>query len=152
MVARCCCSGTGTRSAQLRAALPLRAPTPRDSSLLSSLRQGACIRSICLLLYRRTLFLHAHLAWPSEPSELTFYLLPCYTTLVCAQDYCIECPATGSLFSIKDGSIQSWYPNNPVLRALTPKDTCRNMEVRSTLQREGRACMSHATDCTACTT
>lgn len=70
---------------------------------------------------------------------LTAYLLPRYTTLVRAQDYCIECPATGSLFSIKDGSIQSWYPNNPVLRALTPKDTCRNMEVRYTLQ--SSACM-----------
>eukprot|EP00775_Hariotina_reticulata_P013089 gene13089-13216_t len=45
------------------------------------------------------------------------------------QDYCIECPATGSLFSLKDGSIVSWYPNNPVLRALTPADTCRTMDI-----------------------
>lgn len=45
------------------------------------------------------------------------------------QDYCIECPATGSLFSLKDGSIVAWYPNNPVLRALTPSSTCRNMEI-----------------------
>lgn len=45
------------------------------------------------------------------------------------QDYCIECPATGTLFSLKDGSIQSWYPNNPVLRAITPQDTCRPMEI-----------------------
>jgi hypothetical protein len=23
----------------------------------------------------------------------------------------------------------AWYPNNPVLRALTPSNTCRNMDV-----------------------
>lgn len=45
------------------------------------------------------------------------------------QDYCIECPSTGSLFSLKDGSITSWYPNNPVLRALTPADLCRPLDV-----------------------
>jgi nitrite reductase/ring-hydroxylating ferredoxin subunit len=45
------------------------------------------------------------------------------------QNYCIECPATGTLYSIKDGSIVDWYPKNPVLRALTPKDTGRKMDV-----------------------
>lgn len=45
------------------------------------------------------------------------------------QDGCIECPATGSLFSLADGSIVSWYPNNPVLRVLTPASTCRPMEI-----------------------
>eukprot|EP00877_Chromochloris_zofingiensis_P005134 jgi/Chrzof1/14621/Cz09g09230.t1_TEF5 len=45
------------------------------------------------------------------------------------QDFCIECPATGSLFSLKDGSIQAWYPNNPVLRALQTADLCRPMDV-----------------------
>lgn len=45
------------------------------------------------------------------------------------QDFCIECPTTGSLFSLKDGSIVSWYPSNPVLRALTPQSTCRNLEI-----------------------
>jgi hypothetical protein len=40
-----------------------------------------------------------------------------------------ECPATGSLFSLKDGSIVSWYPNNPVLRALTPASLCRPLEI-----------------------
>ncbi|GBF97535.1 hypothetical protein Rsub_10458 [Raphidocelis subcapitata] len=45
------------------------------------------------------------------------------------QDYAIECPSTGSLFSLKDGSILSWYPNNPVLRALTPSNTCRLLEI-----------------------
>ncbi|GLI65372.1 hypothetical protein VaNZ11_008923 [Volvox africanus] len=45
------------------------------------------------------------------------------------QDYCIECPSTGSLFSLKDGSIVSWYPQNPVLRVLTPAAYCRPMEI-----------------------
>lgn len=45
------------------------------------------------------------------------------------QDYGIECPATGTTFSLKTGEIQEWYPNNPVLRRLTPKDTVRPMEV-----------------------
>ncbi|KAI8471338.1 MAG: rieske [2Fe-2S] protein [Monoraphidium minutum] len=45
------------------------------------------------------------------------------------QDFCIECPSTGSLFSLKDGSIVSWYPSNPVLRALTPSNTCRLLEI-----------------------
>ncbi|KAL4536675.1 hypothetical protein Ndes2437B_g06080 [Nannochloris sp. 'desiccata'] len=45
------------------------------------------------------------------------------------QDFAIECPGTGTLFSLKDGSIISWYPNNFVLRMLTPQDTCRNLEI-----------------------
>lgn len=52
-----------------------------------------------------------------------------FITAKFTQDYCIECPATGSLYSIKDGSITSWYPNNPVLRALTPLETGRRMDV-----------------------
>ncbi len=45
------------------------------------------------------------------------------------QDYGIECPSTGSVFSLQDGSILSWYPTNPVLRAITPQDTCRKLEI-----------------------
>ena len=40
-----------------------------------------------------------------------------------------ECPATGTLFNLKDGSIESWYPNNFVLRMLTPASTCRKLEI-----------------------
>lgn len=43
------------------------------------------------------------------------------------QDFALECPTTGTLFSLKDGSIVNWYPNNPVLRALTPQ--CRPLEL-----------------------
>lgn len=53
----------------------------------------------------------------------------CVLLLDRVQDYAIECPATGSTFSLKDGAVVDWYPNNPVLRALTPSNTCRNMDV-----------------------
>ncbi|WCJ34859.1 Rieske (2Fe-2S) domain-containing protein [Euphorbia peplus] len=36
------------------------------------------------------------------------------------QDGCIVCPTTDSTFSLQNGDIKNWYPNNPVLRALTP--------------------------------
>lgn len=36
------------------------------------------------------------------------------------QDYGIICPTTGSVFSLKDGSILNWYPTNPILRSITP--------------------------------
>lgn len=45
------------------------------------------------------------------------------------QDYGIICPTTNSVFSIEDGSILDWYPSNPVLRKLTPKETCRPIEI-----------------------
>jgi nitrite reductase/ring-hydroxylating ferredoxin subunit len=45
------------------------------------------------------------------------------------QDGCIECPTTKTTFDLKTGEIKAWYPDNPVLRALTPIDTCRPMEV-----------------------
>ena len=44
------------------------------------------------------------------------------------QDYCIECPGTGSTFDFRTGEIKDWYPSNFVLRVLTPKGTCRNLE------------------------
>ena len=43
------------------------------------------------------------------------------------QDACIECPSTKSLFSLTTGEVTAWYPTNPVLRALTPKDTVRRL-------------------------
>jgi len=46
-----------------------------------------------------------------------------------SQDECIECPATSSKFNFRTGQIMDWYPSNAVLRAITPKDTCRPMEV-----------------------
>jgi len=45
------------------------------------------------------------------------------------QDYAIECPSTKTLFSLKDGEILEWYPDNFVLGMLTPRDTCRNLRI-----------------------
>jgi nitrite reductase/ring-hydroxylating ferredoxin subunit len=45
------------------------------------------------------------------------------------QDFCIECPTTKTLFSLKTGEIVAWYPTNPILRAITPKDTCRALDI-----------------------
>lgn len=53
---------------------------------------------------------------PSPPSKSTH------------QDGCIECPGTKSTFDLKTGEIKLWYPDNPVLRALTPIETCRPLE------------------------
>ncbi|XP_061374154.1 uncharacterized protein LOC133316423 [Gastrolobium bilobum] len=36
------------------------------------------------------------------------------------QDGCIVCPTTDSTFDLRTGDIKEWYPNNPVLRVLTP--------------------------------
>ena len=52
-----------------------------------------------------------------------------FTSSRFTQDGCIECPTTRSKFDLKTGEIRAWYPENPVLRALTPIDTCRPMEV-----------------------
>lgn len=45
------------------------------------------------------------------------------------QDGCIECPTTKTLFSLATGAIVDWYPTNPVLRFLTPRDTVRPLGV-----------------------
>lgn len=36
------------------------------------------------------------------------------------QDGCIVCPTTDSTFDLRTGEVKEWYPNNPVLRLLTP--------------------------------
>lgn len=36
------------------------------------------------------------------------------------QDGCIVCPTTDSTFDLRTGAIKEWYPNNPVLRVLSP--------------------------------
>lgn len=45
------------------------------------------------------------------------------------QDYGIVCPTTGSVFSLKTGEVLDWYPNNPVLRALTPVDSVSKLKI-----------------------
>jgi len=80
-------------------------------------------KSIMLLWYRNEVFAVESRS-PAEGAYSTGFMDSRLT-----QDYGIECPATGTTFSLKTGEIQEWYPNNPVLRRLTPKDTCRPMEV-----------------------
>lgn len=45
------------------------------------------------------------------------------------QDFGIECPTTGSVFSLKTGEVLDWYPNNFFLSILTPRDTCRPLTI-----------------------
>ena len=45
------------------------------------------------------------------------------------QDGCIECPTTKSTFDLQTGEIKEWYPDNNWLAWLTPRETCRAMEV-----------------------
>eukprot|EP00894_Picocystis_sp_ML_P001226 jgi/Pico_ML_1/51743/g307.t1 len=46
-----------------------------------------------------------------------------------SQEYTIECPTTKTTFDIRTGKIMDWYPDNPALAFLTPKDTCRDLVV-----------------------
>ncbi|KAK9795584.1 hypothetical protein WJX73_009982 [Symbiochloris irregularis] len=54
------------------------------------------------------------------------------------QDYCIACPSTGSLFDLRTGEIKDWYPNNFVLRLLTPQSTCRPLAVYPVKSENGK--------------
>ena len=58
------------------------------------------------------------------------------------QDGCITCPTTESLFSIETGEVVDWYPTNPVLRRLTPKETCRPVEVYEVHVTESAICVN----------
>jgi nitrite reductase/ring-hydroxylating ferredoxin subunit len=58
-----------------------------------------------------------------------------FKTAKFTQDYGIICPTTESVFSIRNGGVLEWYPSNPVLRQLTPKETCRPIEIYSVCSR-----------------
>jgi len=45
------------------------------------------------------------------------------------QEYGIVCPTTGSVFSLKTGEPLELFPNNNVLRAITPRDTIANLRI-----------------------
>eukprot|EP00951_Prasinocladus_malaysianus_P005034 scaffold35803_cov53-Prasinocladus_malaysianus.AAC.1 len=79
--------------------------------------------NILLFWYRNEIFA-IEARSPSEGAYSEGFMQSKFT-----QDYGIECPATGSVFSLKTGEVLEWYPNNPVLKALTPASTCRPMEV-----------------------
>jgi nitrite reductase/ring-hydroxylating ferredoxin subunit len=56
---------------------------------------------------------------------------------ILTQDNCIKCPSTGTSFSLKNGEIVDWYPNNPVLRILSPKEICGPLLVYPVQIKEG---------------
>ncbi|GMH38268.1 hypothetical protein BSKO_06152 [Bryopsis sp. KO-2023] len=60
---------------------------------------------------------------PAEGAYSTGFIESRFT-----EDYGIQCPDTDSVFSIKTGEILEWYPFNPVLSQLIPRDTCRKLE------------------------
>uniref|UniRef100_A0A061QX41 Rieske n=1 Tax=Tetraselmis sp. GSL018 TaxID=582737 RepID=A0A061QX41_9CHLO len=79
--------------------------------------------NVLLFWYRNEIFA-IEARSPSEGAYSEGFMQSKFT-----QNYGIECPATGSVFSLKTGEILDWYPNNPALRMLTPSFTCRPMEV-----------------------
>lgn len=100
-------------------------PVMRPEDLPKGVRKEVRVqgKSVLLFWYRNQIYA-IEARSPAEGAYSEGFIRAKFT-----QDYCIECPATGSLFSLKDGSIVSWYPNNPVLRMLTPSSTCRSMEI-----------------------
>ena len=71
--------------------------------------------SILLFWYRNQIFA-IDARSPAEGAYSEGFIKAKFT-----QDYGIECPTTGSTFSLRDGSIIDWYPTNPVLRSVNPK-------------------------------
>lgn len=100
-------------------------PVMRPEDLPKGVRKEVRVKgnSVLLFWYRNQIYA-IEARSPAEGAYSEGFIRAKFT-----QDYCIECPTTASLFSLKDGSIVSWYPNNPVLRMLTPSSTCRPMEI-----------------------
>jgi nitrite reductase/ring-hydroxylating ferredoxin subunit len=71
--------------------------------------------SILLFWYRNQIYAISSRS-PAEGAYSEGFIKAKFT-----QEYGIICPSTGSVFSLKDGSILDWYPTNPVLRSITPK-------------------------------
>ena len=101
------------------------ADAPRNPSPSSGSRQqvGASGKTALLFWYRDEVYA-VEARSPAEGAYSEGFLAARFT-----QDACIECPSTKTTFDLKTGEIKAWYPDNPVLRALTPIDTCRPMEV-----------------------
>lgn len=100
-------------------------PVCRPEDLPKGVRKEVVVegRQVLLFWYRNQIYAIQGRS-PAEGAYSEGFIRAKFT-----QDYCIECPSTGSLFSLKDGSVVSWYPNNPVLRALTPANLCKPMEI-----------------------
>jgi len=72
-------------------------------------------RSILLFWYRNQIYAISSRS-PAEGAYSEGFIKAKFT-----QEYGIICPSTGSILSLKDGSILEWYPTNPVLRSITPQ-------------------------------
>lgn len=82
-------------------------------------------KSILLFWYRNQIFA-IDARSPAEGAYSEGFIKAKFT-----QDYGIECPTTGSIFSLRDGTITDYYPGNPILRGVTPKPS--NLPVRISL-------------------
>jgi nitrite reductase/ring-hydroxylating ferredoxin subunit len=102
-----------------------RAPASRARRAAPGSRQQVAAggKSALLFWYRDEVYA-VEARSPAEGAYSEGFLTARFT-----QDGCIECPTTKTTFDLKTGEIRAWYPDNPVLRALTPIDTCRPMEV-----------------------
>lgn len=60
------------------------------------------------------------------------------------QEYGIVCPTTGSVFSLKTGEPLELFPNNNVLRAITPRDTIANLRQGTARRTQPSLTPSHA--------
>ena len=85
-------------------------------------------QSILLFWYRNQIYAISSRS-PAEGAYSEGFIKAKFT-----QDYGIVCPATQSVFSLKDGSIMEWYPSNPVLRAVTPQSNPLPVRARSLRQ------------------
>jgi nitrite reductase/ring-hydroxylating ferredoxin subunit len=113
--------GSAAASAQSSTFIPVMRPEDLPKGVRKEVRVEG--KSVLLFWYRNQIYAIESRS-PAEGAYSEGFIRAKFT-----QDYCIECPSTGTLFSLKDGSITSWYPNNPVLKLLTPQDTCRKMEI-----------------------
>ncbi|KAI7840299.1 hypothetical protein COHA_006081 [Chlorella ohadii] len=114
-------SATSTSSSPPPGFVPVLRPEDLPKGVRKEVRAEG--KTVLLFWYRNQIYA-IEARSPAEGAYSEGFIRAKFT-----QDFCIECPATGSLFSLKDGSIVTWYPNNPVLRLLTPSDTCRPLEI-----------------------
>mmetsp|Transcript_32801 Transcript_32801/g.93080 ORF Transcript_32801/g.93080 Transcript_32801/m.93080 type:complete len:307 (+) Transcript_32801:107-1027(+) len=114
-----------TKKASADGPVPNWVPCFPPEELPKGVRKEVVVDGLNILLfwYRNEIFA-IQARSPSEGAFSEGFMQSKFT-----QDYGIECPATGSTYSLKTGEILDWYPNNPVLRVLTPASTGRPMEV-----------------------
>eukprot|EP00892_Ulva_mutabilis_P009094 jgi/Ulvmu1/6557/UM003_0193.1 len=91
-------------------------PVIKPEDLPKGVRKEVTVdgQSLLLFWYRNQIYAISSRS-PAEGAYSEGFIKAKFT-----QDYGIICPTTGSVFSLKDGSILDWYPTNPILRSITP--------------------------------